>query len=323
MRKRIAILWGIGVFFLFTPPVLAKTFNEKKIPEYTIKTSGKNPTISISGGVYKVTDEKNLLYFAINPTNNFFHGSHYISKTSNLSDKQWEKISKIIYYGYGYQNQNTDAFYLATQFLIYKTFTQYEISFIDADRNKISLLEKEIEQIQKNIETSHFLFEEFTTTEKSFLITDSYILNNFTIKGDNLKIVESDKNIKITLLDDLEEYSLQFIPKTNCTNIEIWGSSNSKNEQYVHMDSICENTYSRTVHLKKQDVKVEKDKTNIIENNSNNEEIENENNKNDINMERTENFTEELVRVPSTKKSSFFNFFLLLLLGNFYFIIKK
>lgn len=308
MKKRTVVLILIGSFFLFSKQVFALKFNEDVVfSEYSIKTFRANPSVSISGHIFHFTDDEGKTYYFLNPTANFFRGYSYLASISNLDKEILKEISRVIYYGYGYKNQTSLEYYAATQYLLFKAYKEYTITFIDTERKQVFPFQKEIAQIEKNLEKNEFQWEDLTTTKHTLEIDDEYIVKHFIVQGENVKTEEKNGKIEIILLNDLEEYTLEFIPKADCSKVEVFGRNNDT--QFIHMDLICENVYSRTIHLKKDNIS--------SENHTDEEEK--------MNLEQVGigEKKENTVRVPATGKKNYTWIFLLFLLGDVYYVFKR
>lgn len=310
MKKRIVVIFLLGSF-LFVRQVSAKAFNEKLIfQEYSIKTYRANPVISTARHIFYFTDSEKNVYYFLNPTANFFQGNAYPANISNVEEEILKEISRVIYYGYGYKNQNSLEYYAATQYLLFNAYKEYTITFIDEERNQVNLFQEEIAQIEKNLEKSEFQLEDFQTTKTTFEIEEEYIVKHFEVKGENIQAEEKDNKIEITLLNDKEEYTLEFIPKADCTNVEVFGRNNDT--QFIHMDLVCENTYTRKVYVEKEEIPSQnqmEDKENTIHKL-----------KNEVGTSKKK---ETIVSVPATGKNSSIWILLLFLLGDAYYVFKK
>ncbi len=313
MKKRIVVLILIGSCLFFSKPVLAKRFTEDIIfPEYSIKTYRANPAISISRTIHYFMDEDEKVFYYLNPKANFFYDMNYLENTSDVDEEILKEISRVIYYGYGYQNQNRLEYYVATQYLLFKAYKEYMITFIDKERNQVFPFQEEIAQIEENMQKNEFQFENRTMNQRTLEIENPYIAKHFEVQGDNIKSEEKNNKIEISLLNDLEEYTLEFIPKMDCSNLEVYGRNGSS--QFIHMDLICENTYTRKIYIehemepepeeKKEEIKLQQD-------------ISSEETKEESNTK------ENIVNVPATGKESFSWILILFLLGDAYYVFKK
>lgn len=310
MKKRIAVLLLLGSCFLLLKQVFAKSFNEDIcFPEYRIKKSMINSSMALIDSIKCLTDKEGKTFYFLNPMANFFYGNGYSANISNVEEKTLKEISRIIYYGYGYKEQSSLEYYVATQYLLFKAYKEYTIAFLDKGSNQVFPFQNEIAQIEKNLEKNEFQFEDFTTTKKFFEVEDEYILKHFHIQGENIKAEEKKDKIGITLLKDKEDYTIEFIPKVDCSNVEVYGRNGAT--QFIHMDLICENTYSRTIHVKqeeKENIKIEQS-----------EEVKDESSLNIKKKKEKEN----TVHVPATGKHSYTWIILLFLLGDAYYVFKK
>ena len=145
---------------------------------------------------------------------------------------------------------------------------------------------------------------------------------------------EEENQISISLLNDQKSYTIHYIPKLDCKTLQMWQNENIK---YIHMDAICENSYTTTIYYEKneeiepsEEIEKEKDKDNeketeteIEQEKETEEEIKEEEESSEEVLENSESLLETNVNVPSTGKAGFSFFLLLMLLGNGYYVFKK
>ena len=345
--KKIIISLVIGSFLLSIHPVQAKKFIENGLfTEYQYYMYEKtNPSNFASMRVIKIFDSENKVYYNISPKTSFYFSRDYEEEDLNITEQQLKNISKILYYGYGYNKQNTDEFYAATQYLVFKTFEMYTVYIKKGINEPILMFEEEIKQIEANMENKEFTFENQTTHEKTLEIEDDYIQNHFTVQGEHIKVEELESKLKLTLDGKVEDYQVEFIPKKTCSNLKMW--VNDKTHLF-HLDEVCETTYSRTIHYEEPIVEKEPtieskdpEKTEEENKNPNQEEekkepttepkepekVEEENTSKKENVKENqpvEKQQEEVfVEVPSTGKQSMMFFLVFGLLGNCYYVFKK
>ena len=126
----------------------------------------------------------------------------------NMTEEQWDKISLIAYYGYGYGNHQEHKWYAITQVMIWRvadpTTDFYFTNTLNGTRND-SLFVSEIEEIQ-NLVNNHYRIPKFSSQKisiplgQSTTINDSNnILNEFTIsKTSNVSASVNGNNLTIT-----------------------------------------------------------------------------------------------------------------------------
>ncbi len=327
MKKNIIsfALVVVGSLTLFVHSVYAKKFTETSMYfNYYLKITENNSTFYNTKRLIKIEDEQSRGYFSINPRSLFYFEQEYEENKIDVDEKVMKEISKILYYGYNYNNQNANEYYFATQYLVDKAFRNYTVTFVNNYENPITIFTKEIAQIEKNIKENSFSYPDLTTENKQMEITDSYILKHFKIEGEHMKVIEDDKRILIELEDDLEDYILHFIPKLDCGALKMWQNNDSK---YIYMDTICENAYTSNIHYEKK-IEDSNSKEEHLEENGSNEnfsqdlQIENNIKEND-NQKEEDLVVEEMVPVPNTFKNSVSILLYLFLFGNTYYVFKK
>lgn len=288
--------------FLFASHVFAKRFTEEANYNYRFKISWYDGVDNTLNKVFvKMTNEVGDAYFDVDPKSSFFFLSQYEQKDSDLSFDLLQKLSKIMYYGYGYKDNFSDSYYFATQYLIYSAFEGLTVDI--TDNKHISSLDfsSAIQEIQDNINNHSFSIRDFKTEEKIFVINDPYILQNFYISGDHIETSYDDnQEIEVHFLDNQEAYVLNFEPINKCTDIDFWYSAASIN--LLKMDSICEKSYSVVVSIEEKITETEEVEENLHEN---------------------ENLYDREVEVPNTAKYGTSWLIVLLFIGNLYYVYKK
>lgn len=157
-------------------------------------------------------DENNQIFFSLNPKmiyeNSAYEQIYYIADLdNNLTDDDWDNLSYITYFGYGYQNRTNSKWYAITQFMIWDYMLQDkgDIYFIDEFGNKTDKYQEELNQIKKEIEEFRIL-PSFLDSEEN-MITLGYkeeliledkneVLNNYEIES-NDEIERNSNYIKL------------------------------------------------------------------------------------------------------------------------------
>lgn len=340
MKKRIVflILFLLGSIS-FTQNVWAKKFTEERTANNEFDIYTPSTRVHIIKTFTKITDEEGDPLYELSPKISFFSKLNYTEKESSFNVETLQKFSKIMYFGYGYKNHNTDAYYFATQYLLYQVFegisTTYKQNDVESDH-----LQNEINEIERNIQNVTFTISDFTTSKNIFEITDSYVVDNFTVKGDNIDVSYEEDKMILTFLNEKEQYKLTFVPKNICKNTTIWTDMNII---LMERREICEQEYPVVVTIKKEETKEEhpkqeepkQDDTDSDESNQEEKEQEDNNFQQNSNKVNSKNDTtqdtkndsnqEEMieVEVPNTSKSSFSFPTIILLLGTMYYVYKK
>lgn len=339
MKKRILFSLFILCSFLFVKNTWARSFIEEKENAYKFKIYIPSSKMSMIHSFIKITDEEGKAYYDVSPKVTLFEDlDDYVEKPANFDIDMLQKFSKITYFGYGYQEQKEDVYYYATQYLLYKTFSDINASVLFEDQNS-NYLDPYLAEIEKNIETVSFSLEDFTTTKDTYEITDSYIVDNFTVEGDHIKVSSENNKIIVHFLEEQENYLLHFYPKNICENITIWTTMNIK---LFSRREVCEKEYSVAVTYQKEELNnqeppIVEDDNSIQDNQESATSTPNEQDKNnieenpkveekqEIELEETENTDKNSIEVPvpSTYKNQFPFLNLWYFIGVLYYVFKK
>lgn len=115
---------------------------------------------------------------------------------SNMTQAQWNRVSQLAYYGYGYQDANhnhTDKkWYAITQFMIWHSVpTKYDIYFTDTlNGNRITKYTSEMQEIE-NLLAQHHKVPSFNQTNTSMFIGETKSFNDSNSVLSNVYIVKS------------------------------------------------------------------------------------------------------------------------------------
>lgn len=142
----------------------------------------------------------------------FFSKTTYYSPTNtprNLTEEQKDRISKIAYFGYGYQNHIEEKWYAITQLMIWKIAnpTDGEYYFTDTlNGNRINIYEEEMQEINNLVdsyqETPAIANQTYTIVEGQTLTLVDPALSEFQIKEGNATI--SGNSFQTTALEEGE-----------------------------------------------------------------------------------------------------------------------
>lgn len=155
---------------------------------------------------------------------------------SGMTEENWEKIKKIVYYGYGYNGRTDDKWYAITQYLIWKTHTLgWDSYFTDSFKgNIIYPFENEINELLADVE-AHDIVPSFSygnyemnvgetlvLTDNNNVLSKFSVINNggvtVTKEGNKLFIKSNEKkDVNITLSKNLE--SLPTVPIVYVDNV--------------------------------------------------------------------------------------------------------
>ena len=134
----------------------------------------------------------------------------------NMTKEQWNRISLLAYYGYGYGNHNSQKWYAVTQVLIWRTAEPtsdiYFTNSLNGTRND-SLFASEIQELE-NLVANHYKAPNFNTSDitiplgNTITLNDSNgVLSNFKVTGQsnvNASISGNSLNITATSVGNAE-----------------------------------------------------------------------------------------------------------------------
>ncbi len=212
--------------------------------------------------------------YCVEPFSGFREDGEYFSsiKVDNLTEEQMDKIAKIAYFGYGYQNHTDIKWYAITQFLIWKTAdpTGGYFYFTDSlNGNKIDIFVDEmleIDYLVNHFEETPTLNLEYTFVENQpITITDTnnllsyYQTNNeeITIQGNQITIPAKKKG----------EYSYEFYSKRDIYQepIIFYQSPNSQNLVKIgNIDNKKTELKIKVIKTSLEITKIDKDTQSII-----------------------------------------------------------
>ncbi len=115
---------------------------------------------------------------------------------SNMTQAQWNRVSQLAYYGYGYQDASHDhtdiKWYVITQFMIWHSVpTEYDIYFTDTlNGNRITKYTSEMQEME-NLLAQHHKVPSFNQTNTSMFIGETKSFNHTNAVLSNGYIVKS------------------------------------------------------------------------------------------------------------------------------------
>lgn len=133
-------------------------YTEEKIEGMWITRIDKNTTKSSNPYVLRRKNDNSYVYclqpfILLNQKEDYtaYYNNH---KLLNISDKDWERISNLAYFGYQYPGHEEKKWYGITQYLIWKTVAKdVTIYFADGKNGKkINAYQSEIKEIENLIE---------------------------------------------------------------------------------------------------------------------------------------------------------------------------
>lgn len=309
MKKRIAVVLLLGSF-LVVKSVFARSFDEIHDYDQSFVINIPSRNIKITKSFVKVTDENDTPYYDVNPTQTIFtNWDFYEEVDADFTLEYLQAFSKITYFGYGYQGKRTNAYYYATQYLMYQVFKDMPPTY-ELKEGSDDYLAPLIREIENNMESVTFSLKDFTTKDTTYEITNSYIVDNFTVQGEHINVTNEDKKIKIEFLDNQKEYVLDFEPKNMCNNNKVWKAGGVR---LFKRSEVCEQDYQVKVTYQID----EKEETST----STSKDIPKKEILNETKKEKKKESVE--VKVPSTGKNEFPYSIFICLIGAIWCVLKK
>jgi len=167
---------------------------------------------------------------------------------SNMTQAQWNRVSQLAYYGYGYQDASHDhtdiKWYVITQFMIWHSVpTEYDIYFTDTlNGNRITKYTSEMQEME-NLLAQHHKVPSFNQTNSSMFIGETKTFNDTNGVLSNGYIIKSFNGGSAAINGN----SLN-ITATKVGNFEVVLSKN--NNRYgtapiIYVDPSSQNVFSR------------------------------------------------------------------------------
>ena len=168
------------------------------------------------------------------------NGNEEIINSNILRQDIYNKISKIAYYGYGYQGHNEEKWYVATQMLIWKIvrpdINSYFTTTLNGSRDD-TILKSEMEEINYLVSKDNLSIS-LNNYPNNLAMSDSVnILDNNSVLSDyelvyngqnNVSINDNSLNIYIKKIEDID---ISLVKKYNYyqNNINLFYSNDSQN----------------------------------------------------------------------------------------------
>jgi len=230
MKKVIILLTLLFIFMGLKTNVYASTYTDKFYISEEIEgisyAKEKDGKISYRKAIFKKRRSDNKIVYCIEPFSDLkeeFNYSGYdynYEKLLNLSKEDWNRISLLSYYGYGYENHIEGKWYAITQILIWETIDK-KASFYWTDTfkgKKVTRFTNEINELNKlvNNHNKKPSFDELTydmSIDSTLVLEDkNMVLSNYEIiNKDNLdiKINNNKLEFKSKIKDETINIKLQ------------------------------------------------------------------------------------------------------------------
>lgn len=228
------LLLSLMLFFISITGVYASNYDDafygaEKVKNIYIKKVSKTKTQAkqiqfirkkSDNGIGYCTEPFKVMKY--NETYNSYTDNQY--KHLGISENDWEKISKIAYYGYGYKKHTEEKWYAITQIMIWRVIEpNAEFYFTDKlDGEKITTYDKEIQEINKLVDSHNkvpsFSFDDlvFSANSTNILIDSGKVLEDYKIvsKSDNIEASISSNKLTITTHEESNSF-IKLERKTN------------------------------------------------------------------------------------------------------------
>jgi len=211
MKRTIILLILLFIFLGLKIDVYAKTYTDKFIISETIDgiyyAKVKNSKTEYRKAKFKRRISDNKIVYCIEPFVDMSESASYkgydynYEKLLNLSKEDWNRISLLAYYGYGYTGHTQSKWYPITQILIWETIDK-EATFYwtkTFEGEKITKFTKEINELE-NLVKNHYNKPSFdnqvfnmSISSTLTLIDENNVLKNYDIVTEN-DIVKKDGN---------------------------------------------------------------------------------------------------------------------------------
>ncbi len=301
MKKIILIL--VLLSLMSVKKVRADILSLEQNPNYYFKLSKKNLG-SITSKMYKISKDGKF-YYNVRPTVSMFERKNYVKADLLLDLDIYKKITKVMYYGYGYKNHLDDAYYFATQFLIYELLDDFTVEIVDKDKKKSDYAGNEIAKIKKTIAEEEFKSRKYVINSNYLELTDPRIIEDFDLISDEINLKKIDKGYLVEFKEEKDLYEISLKAKNKILPADYWQGTDSAD--VLGLKGKWEDDSVLLVERKylKEDDKIPEEQD-LTTNNKEYEIIEN--------LE---------VEMPDTFKNNSTLLLILFLIGNLYYVYKK
>lgn len=235
--KKIIIFLTLILIITSIKNVAAKTYSDKfyisDVIDGIYYAKEKDGKVEYRKAKFKRRREDNKIVYCIEPFLEILEDKNYpgydenYTKILNLSEEQWQRISLLSYYGYGYPGHTEEKWYPITQLLIWETLESEAIFYYTKTfkGEKIEKYEKEINEINELVKNHHIL-PSFANSEvkmsidsELILIDENQVLENYKVqKNVNYDIEIINNQLVINSSKTKENIELKLIKKDNLYN---------------------------------------------------------------------------------------------------------
>ena len=211
----------------------------------------------------------NRVAYCLTPRELLYYNVDY-SKTEeiDLTQAQIERIKKLSYYGYGYQNHTSDEWYAITQFMIWKTVEpNMDIFFTDKyNGNRITRFTNEINELETLVNTTlppldlyaygiDINNDELNLNQTYELYDHNNMLSNYDVYiPDNVFALSHDNKLELRASSP-GEITLEFVKKYRAQNTEAAFLKASKGQKLYLPGDLEDISYFYTFKISKASIK--------------------------------------------------------------------
>lgn len=232
MKKLILLLVVTTIIIGLKVDVYAQTYTDKfyisEVIENIYYAKEKNGDISYRKAKFKRRRDDKQIVYCIEPFVDIKEDTNYkgydynYEELLNLSKDDWERISLLSYYGYGYKGHDEEKWYPITQLLIWETIDKeakfyYTKTFKGTKTNRFEEEIKELNELVKN----HNKLPSFSNSnisvsiDSTIILEDSNkVLNDYEIEGtSDLDIEKNDNQLVISTNNQEKNIEIKLIKK--------------------------------------------------------------------------------------------------------------
>lgn len=221
--KKIVFLLFFFFIFIFNVNAYTHFYMGERIPDIYIRMIDESKVgLDIT---HMIRREDGEFVYCVDPFvyanySDSYNEYNYNNQYFNLTEDQLDRMNAISYYGYGYKNHTDLKWYAVTQFVIWQELNIDDVYFMDSkDGNRISLYEKEINELKKLVNDYYLLPSfsnktfKFTTNSLYELIDLNDVINTYDVKSSNIQYSIEDNRLYINTKNP-GNYEITFIKKS-------------------------------------------------------------------------------------------------------------
>lgn len=242
-------------------------YNDEKIESMWITRSNSSFTRSANPYFVKRKSDNSYVY-CVEPFSLVDNNAKYVVDNDytkyGITKEQMNRVSLLMYYGYGYSNHTNEKWYGITQYLIWKTIDTTSTFYFSETKNgsKKDLYVNEINEIENMIneheKQPNFIKNYIVSKGDTLEIESNIDLNYYDISSSTDYKIENNKFI----FSDLKvgEYKIKLTSKSNKykNNFILYYSNDSQNVILPGINTDNIKTYEFNINVKEGEVVVNK-----------------------------------------------------------------